>query len=70
MEWIKCSDRMPPDGEYVIVATDDTVWVETHFIEFDHTSEKMMWFSANAEAELRPAQHFTHWMKLPSPPAE
>ncbi|MEB8591792.1 DUF551 domain-containing protein [Cronobacter sakazakii] len=38
MEWIKCSERMPPDGEYVIVATDDTVWVETHFIEFDHTS--------------------------------
>ncbi|NHV08281.1 DUF551 domain-containing protein [Cronobacter turicensis] len=70
MEWIKCSERMPPDGEYVLVATDDTVWVETHFIEFDHTSGQMMWFSANAEAELRPAHHFTHWMELPTPPAE
>lgn len=46
MDWIKCSDRMPEDGEYVIVATGDTTWVETHFIEYDHYTKTDMWFSS------------------------
>lgn len=68
MEWTLCSDRMPADGEYVIVATDDTTWVETHFVEYDHASDEVKWFSANAEAEPRPLGYFSHWQHLPDPP--
>jgi hypothetical protein len=70
MEWISCSKQMPEEGEYVIVATDDTTWVETHFVEDDMISGERMWFSANADAEARPLHAFTHWMPLPPPPTE
>ncbi len=69
MDWIKCIDRMPQDGEYVIVATEVTAWVETHFVECCHLSGEKMWFSANEEAEPRPLSAFTHWMPMPEPPA-
>lgn len=70
MEWIKCSKQMPAEGEYVIVATDDTTWVETHFVEGDTISGERKWFSANADADPRPLNAFTHWMKIPAPPTE
>lgn len=68
MDWIKCSDRMPEDGEFVIVATGGTTWVETHFIEYDHYTKTDMWFSSNGEAEPKTLNYFTHWQLLPEPP--
>lgn len=68
--WIKCSERMPNDGEYVIVATDNTVWVETHFVEYDHDTDQLMWFSANAESDLKHVMAFSHWMPLPAAPEQ
>jgi len=70
MEWIRCSERMPEDGVYVIVATVDTTWVETHFVESESFTGVRMWYSANEDTEPRPLQSFTHWMPLPPPPTE
>lgn len=66
--WIECDKELPPDGVYVLVATDDTSWVETHFIEFDFCEKNKMWFSSNAEAAPRDLHSFTHWQHIPKPP--
>lgn len=68
--WIKCSERMPDDGVYALVATVRRAWVETHFVEECHINNCKMWFSSNAEADPRPLNTFTHWQPLPEPPQE
>lgn len=68
--WIKCSERMPDDGFYVLVSDGHWTWVETHFVEECHINNCKMWLSANPEADPRPLNTFTHWQPLPEPPQE
>lgn len=52
--WIKCSERMPEDGEDVLISTpgkivDVVMYLDGQFYGYPRV---------------------THWMELPAPPAE
>ena len=61
MEWIKCSDSMPPNGDYVMVCDDAGIMC----IAF--LSERMTWDDGDF---LDNIPGITHWMPLPPPPTE
>lgn len=69
-EWINCSDALPEEGVYVLVAMNEIVFVETHFWENDCITDSPAWFSANEGTEVSPIGNFTHWMPLPQPPTD
>lgn len=65
MNWIKCSERMPEGGEYVIVyhPTDGTQKI-TYFFEYGS------WWDTAEDDYRVPKSYFTHWMPLPDPPTD
>jgi hypothetical protein len=71
MEWIKISDKKPPNNHYVLVALyDSRPKVQMHFIQI---AERMNddWFSGdNGNSILGKGQTVTHWMTLPDTPKD
>ena len=63
MEWIKCSERMPGDFEYVLVS--DGVNVEVMW--WDCGGFWDCWSERNSNIDT---DDVTHWMPLPPPPTE
>lgn len=73
-EWIKCSDRMPPDGEYVLAWEK---WSEVPFIgEYsrgcwgvskEHYDCHAGWDGGVVVASVTDSL-VTHWMPLPAKP--
>lgn len=61
-EWIKCSERMPEEGEDVIV-TDGRV-VEVMWVD-----EIGLWY-ATSPYSVACGDWITHWMPLPAPPEQ
>ena len=59
MEWVPCTDRMPPTYETCIVGRTDVPWPITAF----WTGAK--WCRDVAKDEF----HVTHWMPMPPPPS-
>ena len=59
MEWVSCTDRMPPTYETCIVGRPDVPWPITAF----WTGEK--WCRDVMKEEF----HVTHWMPMPPPPS-
>lgn len=67
--WVACSERMPREGDYVIVAPDGGVTqCVTYFWEDCPINGKPMWFTHSEECEPVPLAEFTHWMPLPAAP--
>ena len=70
-EWIKISDRKPPNGVYVLIANfDGRPKVEMHFISI---AERLndQWFDDKNGDVLNPKYGtVTHWMPLPDKPTE
>lgn len=76
--WIKCSDKMPPDGEYVLVYYGNNLddikpsieidYAETGMVDYcDGTPARMVsnWtYKSYRCQETQP----THWQPLPQPP--
>lgn len=71
MEWIKVSDRNPPNAVYVLVALyDSRTNVNMYFVQM---AERMNedWFSGdNGQSILGKGRSVTHWMPLPDNPKE
>ena len=72
MEWIKCSDRMPPLGECGYPFTDELLIVgENHqpmiVAKFSYCS--FTWLDDGAEP-IHDMYIPTHWMPLPQPPKD
>ena len=61
MEWIKVEDKLPSEGELVLMSYDDVVkegiFSSNRFCYFDYGS-------------LEDQEGVTHWMPFPEPPKE
>ncbi len=67
--WVACKDRMPREGDYVIVAPDGGVTqCVTYFWEDCPINGKPMWFTHSEECEPVSLAEFTHWQPLPAAP--
>lgn len=68
-EWIKVSDKTPPNSRCVLIALyDDRPKVEMYFV---HMAERMNedWVCAESGVSLLgKARSVTHWMPLPDKP--
>lgn len=73
--WVSFKDRIPPEGEWVLLAFDGTAPTgkhgeranETHF-EVCYRQVERWLIAANEEAQFVNRYQPTHWMELPRPP--
>lgn len=73
-EWIKCSERMPEDDEFVYVWPRPDFGVELYVGQYceDHIKGDG-WYAQVYENNYGIEWHqikVTHWMPLPEPPAD
>ena len=73
MEWIKCSERMPEDGEGVLAFHIEeyqvvVCWFPEEEIFVGEYSRGKGWWGRDGDLEPQPS--YTHWMPLPKPPTE
>lgn len=63
-DWIKCSDRLPSEYEYVLA------WIESRY-KPEYKSVTITYFY-DGEFEIQAACHFNvlYWRQLPPPPTE
>ncbi|EQA7149584.1 DUF551 domain-containing protein, partial [Escherichia coli] len=61
--WISCSERMPDDGQEVVVQT-HSGW---RYIAFYESHSGLFYDSPEGDVEY---VLVTHWMPLPEPPQE
>lgn len=68
MEWIKCSDRLPPlqEKEYLVCAGDD---VDIYWWKHFRTTGRIKEWDWNDRDGFLDFE-VTHWMPLPNPPEE
>lgn len=65
-EWISVDDRLPDDGQLVLVAKNNAINIK----EFNSSSElgSFWWDIVVGECSL--LYDYSHWMPLPEPPKE
>ena len=57
--WVKCSERMPEEGQSVTVYDGDSMWTDT---AYDFGDGLCFYYDDDGRA--------THWMPLPAPPQD
>ena len=63
-EWIKCIDRLPKDGERVLV-------YEISELTGDHTIHiEYLYHEDEDDSQFEDGKGVTHWMPLPEPPKD
>ena len=73
MKWISVSERLPDEGENVLLYCDHPMYInDDHRIPyFTGFLDRGEWYSASdyyEEAIFMEVQFVTHWMPLPQPP--
>lgn len=68
-EWIKCSQKMPPLGEIVIIAARDMEAV-VKVVHIEKAVCNGNGFIVLAGSVDLPREWVTHWMPLPEPPKD
>lgn len=69
-EWIKCSERMPEEGQEVIVMDNDRGKVQSGMILETGYPAGMGNVFVDFNEEYYQVTNVTHWMPLPEPPTE
>ena len=76
MDWIKCTDRMPPERELVIGTTKYLVWQEKKYVKqvlpgVYYFNGKWYFgpipFGYEEEYQKEVFGEITHWMPMPKP---
>jgi hypothetical protein len=62
MSWIKCSERMPPEGVRVMG------WSQTLGIDLVEHKWDSFWGTAEHDGFINDDDQPTHWQALPEPP--
>ena len=70
MEWIKCSERMPPNSLDVTLFSPTLGVFNGYFWPSKIGSESVGFYSNSGEHDDGLKADVTHWMPLPPPPAE
>jgi hypothetical protein len=71
MNWIKVSERLPPNNHYVLVIIyDDRPKVKMNFIQIAERMNDSWYDDYNGESILDKGRTVTHWMSLPDMPKE
>lgn len=69
MDWIKVTDRLPEDGQHVIVTltckTTGKRCVDTNYTAF--IKGEFMWWDEDAHEYTEETDEVTHWMPYPTP---
>ena len=66
-EWISVEDRLPEEGEWVLLHYGD--WVYYGMLWWKDRGSPLVWKVIYAEGGLDTAKgKVTHWMPLPAPP--
>lgn len=65
MNWIKCSRKLPPFGEWVLLASKFAVFEGRRMRNRNH---KLGAYVASCIPDERVSDNVTHWMPLPEPP--
>lgn len=74
MEWIKCSEKMPPDETAVLVNLNGELRIGE--LRWEHPTHEesyqsfRYWDCPYNDGQSWEVFDITHWMPLPSPPAE
>jgi len=76
-EWVKCSDMLPPEYDYVLIFCDSKGTGEPKPIgiarqvknEWDFSSCDFTGYYYDLEWTIYP-ENITHWMLIPKPPVE
>lgn len=66
-EWIKCSERMPPQGEMVICYSSYYQQVQNMTLRL---SNERWWSDIDGDWQGLHKDVISHWMPLPEPPNE
>ena len=64
-EWIKCSERMPEEGEAVLVYDDLRQVHEGYYLRY---GDYVSWVIHSYDSSYYDEANVTHWMPLPEPP--
>lgn len=67
--WIRCSERMPNDKDYVWCWGESYGWTECDTFEGYYDWSRNKWWAVTDDVE-EPASKVTHWMLLPEPPQQ
>ncbi|HAS1025864.1 TPA: DUF551 domain-containing protein [Enterobacter cloacae] len=63
--WVACSERMPEEGDDMIVFTDDIVMSGVSY-----SKKKGFYLQALGYDDDEPVDNVTHWMPLPAAPQQ
>lgn len=74
MEWVKCSDRMPPHGRYLVMYQSvkpggTLVHAVANYMKFDKNPPNKEIVS-DWVCGMKGVHNITHWQPLPKPPTE
>lgn len=67
-EWVSVGDRLPDEGDYVIVVGNGVTQYQTYFHEECMVNGCSMWFCYSDEVDPVPMSDVTHWQPLPTAP--
>lgn len=69
-EWIKCSERLPDDDNFVLVTNGKHTGIGA-YLHDDHLEDDERWQDEHFEFINKQSKYsVTHWMPLPETPKE
>jgi hypothetical protein len=69
-EWIKCSERLPKKGQYVLLCADT---IKQPFVGYLDFNARVQFIGAVNQAcyyTQGPSPIITHWQPMPEPPGD